>query len=355
LRHELGWKQECLTQEEDWVRLCGVFPFFEGNARDDLAFSRLARKMTRESDRRVDFLYASHLRDPGFASTVEDMLDIVSLSSPTEPQQRKISTLEYLKGATWCLLHSVGVILHHRSRLMDEELARHCRDGPSDNARQGSSEQTELALLSAEQMYILTNKPPTRKLVIILGRAGTGKTFLLLAKIKRLDELRLLHKQSKAIVLVHGKNIGLYWQLKRRLWYLRQKVLVHPYHGSFEDLKGYVALSMKRGYKYVFVDQLEDFLPSFRGDPEREELFFIEELEGLYQILKEKARLVWLFWNGKDDEQDWDDSGRLRFLNDVHDIQSRKEPAEDQNNLARGWCMDFCTLPVFLAELKKLS
>jgi hypothetical protein len=252
-----------------------------------------------------------------FSNRLEEILKLpITQTASIDPLQRKRFHVEYLRFAVWCLLHSFGVVLSHRSELMDKEHVEMCAKGPGQAIAPGMTSRTKLALLSSQQMYILTNSPSVNKPVLIMGRAGTGKTFLLVEKIKQLDAF-FKDKAFKALVVVQWQNHGLYWQLRDKLSHLGDRVQICSLNGSLEVLAEVLEDAIaKEGVQYVIVDQLEDFIKH------RTEV--MEEMCDFHRLFRFKLQMLWFSWNGK------------AYLSDLNDSDYIPDMSEDEQRHGKG-------------------
>jgi hypothetical protein len=353
LNEELGWKQDWITRKEwknlgsGWVRLCAVFPFYERAAQtqtdplknqldDRNEFSKLVIGCGHPLGEGCDSIhFVQKLDMESFSSRLEDILNLPSTQMTSiDPLQRRKFHVEYLRFAVWCLLHSFGVVLSHRSELIDKEHAEMCTTSPVQGVDPGMPPRTKLALLSSQQMYILTNAPSVNKPILIMGRAGTGKTFLLVEKIKQLHQLSKREQRDfKALVVVRWMNHGLYWQLRDKLSHLGDRVHICPVNGGrkalTQELKDAVD---RRGIQYVFVDQLEDFI-----NPEMMEV--LKVLEAFHRLLSTKLQLLWFLWNGK------------AYLSVLEDSDYIPKMSDDEQRHGKGTttCSTYQHLSIFCA------
>jgi hypothetical protein len=100
-----------------------------------------------------------------------------------------------------------------------------------------------------------------------VGSAGTGKTLLLLAKIQRLHDAGELNEKAKALVVIDEGQISLGMSLRAVLARYGATVIVRSLQTIRDEEKlglGGVLEVLKdqenMHAKYLFVDQVEDFL-----------------------------------------------------------------------------------------------
>jgi hypothetical protein len=127
---------------------------------------------------------------------------------------------------------------------------------------------------------------------LIIGGAGTGKTFLVARKIETLS--KNLTTDTKVLVVVEGHQVGLYWELKRKYSCYKDNVEVccvdHDDSKQLQSLRDFIQARIEAGkVKYVFVDQLEDFVAK--------KTHVVKELEGFCEVIK--CELLWFLWNGQ--------------------------------------------------------
>ena len=300
LNEELEWKEDWIERKDwtqlkgFWVKLCAFFPRFDGKPGDEQAFKTMVKEKIGNGAENIQFIHNQSL-----FSDLKRLLDIEATVVPVVPpssidpqQHKKMLTLSYLQTAVWCLLHSFGVILSHRSNLIDQEHENLCQVAPSQILTTGMSPRTTLALLTAKQMHILTSSPTAQKPVLILGKAGTGKTFLVRMKIKQLAENNKLKIDAKALVVVHPRNYMLLQDLKLQLSYLGDKVVICARNGTLKGLAEELKKDLANGgFKYVFLDQLEDFV--------KVRTKVVAELKDLFKILSDDSQLMWILGNGR--------------------------------------------------------
>ena len=162
-----------------------------------------------------------------------------------------------------------------------------------------------------------------------MGLSGTGKTFLLLAKLKQLQEHKLLKSDAKALVIVAATQESLYWDLTEKLSPFGNYVLIDrvkyplgvPVFASLKEL-----LEKTTDVKFIFVDQMEDLISN--------DTDFMIELSLLSKDFNEKFRLMWVLWNGKGAtshifEDGWSRSDQfikeVSFLNDAEQLYGKGE------------------------------
>jgi hypothetical protein len=206
-----------------WVKLCVVFPNYTGDVLEENGFSNLAKENFGEGSSNVILITGKDVSS--FSSQLESMLSSTdaSESSPSvapNADGMSSSRLLYEKVATWCLFHTFGLILSQRSKKIDIEhdnmLTTFVRAGAGELATT-LQRKTPVALLTVRQRSILNYEHSGKKPVLIVGAAGTGKTFLLLAKIKQLQEENKLSKTAKALVIIHESQVCLRMFLKTSL------------------------------------------------------------------------------------------------------------------------------------------
>ena len=323
------WKE--LSKHDDWIKLCAVFPFYDGDVFDDDV--RLLWKKAREA---IYFAHSAYPHQHGKAYIIrpenvifkskrdleldecwlEHMLGLhhgpsISASddtpSITRDYLRKLWTEAYMEITCWCLLGTFGTILRLRSKKSDEENPEYSKGSSTgildtDLCQITSTNTAHLqqpTLLTAEQNYILTNMAPTTdKPVLILGSSGTGKTFLLLEKIKQLQECGLLRQDARAIIFVDKNQICLFSWLKKETAPFGDRVdicRVNPdQEGRLEGLADLIEEQTKSSsVKYVFVDQLEDLINE-RTNIDRELTLLQETLQKRKCVI-----LMWVLWNSQ--------------------------------------------------------
>ena len=219
-----------------------------------------------------------------FSSKLLDMINLRPESTPTtvsldcEKRRKKKVTEDFLKISTWCLLHSFGLILSQVAKSIREPLQPDCP-----NAKQ--------SILSPVQKALVTQPLRNRKPVLIMGSTGTGKTFTALEKINNIFDCGLLSADAKAIYIVKSSQLCLSWWLKKKLAVFGELVEV-AMADSFKSLmKMLEDTTTTADVKYVFVDQLEDFI-----DPNTD---VFELLKLLRLTLLDRFELMWILWNGK--------------------------------------------------------
>jgi hypothetical protein len=280
-----------------WVKLCVVFPDYSDGPLDKVKFGNLAEKTLGVGSSNVHFLTRNDVG--AFSAQLEAWL--ASSGAASEPglllssEGMNRARQTYQKVSMWCLLHTFGMILSQRSRLIDEEHSRVLTSGAGEPSTL-SSWKTPIALLTARQLFILANEHNKEKPVLIVGSAGTGKTFLLLGKLKQLKENNLLHDEAKALVIIEHGQVCLHTILKGQLAIFGAAVILRTYkYGRGKKLRGVLDVLKREGelVKYLFVDQLEDFID--------QNTKVLQELERFHQYCCEhrQLQLMWFMWNAR--------------------------------------------------------
>ncbi len=301
LNDELSLGFDCADRDQrylqqSWVKLCVVFPNFDGCDQDKQEFLTRVENVFGPGSSNIAFLTKADVEL--FQAHLEALLPPPALPglnvTETAGNARK-----YFQMATWCLFHTFGMILSHRSKVIDKEHSTYIASGVGSGHGDPAAQQTQIALLTPLQMYILANQRHPEKPALILGSAGTGKTFLLVGKIKLLREKDLINEQAKALVIVHADQCGLYAQLKAKLDPFGPAVVIRSVDRNGRKKKPKVLLDFLKtsnsmqGVKYVFVDQLEDFVE--RSTDVLAELAAFNE----YRRQNPQIQLLWFLWNGK--------------------------------------------------------
>ena len=286
-----------------WIKLCAVFPCYEDN--QNVAKNKVEKAQAALGGDCSDIFFVCKTDLTSSVGWLEKMLDLPQPSNSwygpiwrwwhwfAAPFLKRRQTVEYLKVFVWCLLHSFGVILAQRSKLIDEKHTAAFTEEPKNTP----ISKTDVAFLTAQQYYVLNNSAHAEKPALIIGAPGTGKTFLLLAKLKQLQDQGLLKSDAKALVILEATQGCLYWDLREKLSPFGDKVLisqlraVQSYNGDvFRGLQ--MLLKGTTGVGFVFVDQVEDFI--FINTR------IMDEISSLCQGFKNGKTfcLMWFLWNG---------------------------------------------------------
>jgi hypothetical protein len=166
---------------------------------------------------------------------------------------------------------------------------------PSARATSTSLQQkTPIALLTERQRFILNNEHGRKKPVLIVGGAGTGKTLLLLAKIQRLHDEGKLNEKAKALVVIAEHQAFLGMSFRAVLARYDGTVIVRSLQTIRDEEKlglGGVLEALKdpenMHTKYLFVDQVEDFLGLVHDVWQQLAAFCGHE----------QLKLMWFLWN----------------------------------------------------------
>jgi hypothetical protein len=158
-----------------------------------------------------------------------------------------------------------------------------------------------MALLSPDQVSILNEEKKIRtkdekKPVLIVGGAGTGKTFLVLMKLQKLKEQGRLNEYHRAVIAIPQKSTAFiawmqYELHKRKLWdrvdlYCIDGSTLRAFQSSLESI-----LQEFDSAKFIFFDQIEDY-PA--------ELLNSKEAVDSIKFLSETKDFVWLLLNHED-------------------------------------------------------
>ncbi len=205
--------------------------------------------------------------------------------------------LQCMKVTAWCFLHTFGLVLNRTSSAVDREMedkclkdAAYCESGDKSTLDSGESQKTLIALLTPPQMAIITNDVSNQPLLIV-GSAGTGKTFLVMNKIKQLHSSsagQRITAVSRAMVIAKCDQICLLHTLKNALREY-EHVVVEPVDClSLEELVVHLNNHIPEDIKYVFVDQLEDFV---------NESSAASIVENQLRLKSGKFDVSWFLWN----------------------------------------------------------
>ncbi len=296
------WVRGCNWQnlEGCWVQVCVVFPHYTKNTFVKANFDKLMKEKHGVRSSNIRFMNGNDVKEFS-ALQLEAMFCRAEPATGSMAKADEISNsrLTYQKVAAWCLLHTFGTIIHRRSQLIDQEQSEAltaCVCPIADcECSMLPHQKTAIALLTGPQRSILNQRHDRKKPVLIVGSAGTGKTFLLLAKVKQLHEDKKLSKTSKALVVIEEHQVGLRMFLEDMFTRFDETVILRIAPRSHDKdqlgLTGVLDVLIEAGecVKYLFVDQMEDFL-------------WVETdiLELLAPFRKhEQLELMWFLWNGR--------------------------------------------------------
>jgi hypothetical protein len=294
----IDWVQgvEWQNLKDCWVKLCVVFPDYLGNDTDRTAFEDLAERMFVRGSGNIRFLTKNDVEN--FSSQLETMLDAADVAQPASrvpPKGEEMSPSRlFHKVAVWCLLQTFGLVLSQRSQKMDEELRQALSTTPDRAGALSTSsrQKTRIALLTEKQRFILNPENDQDKPVLIVGDSGTGKTFLLLAKLRQLQEENLLTETAKALVIIEERQVFMRMFLEDTLGSeFGGIVTLRSAKQSSRPLGGVLdVLNEEREHvKYLFVDQVEDYL---HRDTDL--------MDALLPFCEHKQlQLMWFLYNGR--------------------------------------------------------
>jgi predicted AAA+ superfamily ATPase len=147
------------------------------------------------------------------------------------------------------------------------------------------SQKTLIALLTPTQMAYITNDASNQPLLII-GSAGTGKTFLVMNKIKQLRQR--ITEVARAMVIAKCDQMCLLHTLKNDLRDY-EHVVIEPVNClSLEELVEHLNNRIPEDIKFVFVDQLEDFVHDQHTD---------DSIRNNLCLKSGKFDVAWFLWN----------------------------------------------------------
>jgi hypothetical protein len=159
-----------------------------------------------------------------------------------------------------------------------------------------------MALLSPDQVSILNEKKKIRpedekkKPVLIVGGAGTGKTFLVLMKLQKLKEQGRLNEYHRAVIAISQKSTAFTAWMQYELHKRKLRDLVDLCHIDGSTLRAFQSslesiLQEHDSAKFIFFDQIEDYLG---------ELLNFKEAVDSIKLLSETKDFVWLLLNHED-------------------------------------------------------
>jgi hypothetical protein len=198
-----------------WVQTCLVLPNYSAGSPAGLEYLEEAmRELALEPSEVLD---RSQL---GFEDGAAKHFDLYSwfkerLVTSAGPVDAG-ATSACQKLACWCLLHCTGILFRQLSAKMDGVLT-HAEPPPF-----LSGGKDTVALLTHAQYKVYHSDctvPSLKPAILILGGAGTGKTFVILEKLKKLHREGKLDNYNKGMFICFHANNCLMTQVSRPLNY----------------------------------------------------------------------------------------------------------------------------------------